>query len=495
MLVVVLSAALVVVLDTFIVNVALPSLQRSLHASFADLQLVVAGYTLAFAILLVTGGRMGDLYGHKRMFVVGMAGFTLFSGCCGLASTAAALIIFRIAQGAAAALMFPQVVAFIQVTFKAEERARAFGSYVAISGLASILGQVFGGFLLAADLFHTGWRSIFLVNVPVGIVALLAAWPLLRESRVADVRGLDYGGVTLLTLSLFLLVFPLVQAESAGWSLLLLICLLLAVPCLVVFLTHEQQTTRQGRVPLVSLALFRERRFPAGLLTMMVASGLFAALLFLLAFYLQTILRFMPLQAGLVMISASISFFLASFLGSAVTTRLGRHSLSALAVLVTVSYLLIYLSAQVLVPLWGIGPLLMALFLLGLGMGLLSTCLMPRTLEEVAPHDAGAAAGVYTTGTQIAGALGVALIGQVDAFAASSGNALHAFIVSVLVIGLLSVVLSLTVLPLARPRPVTTDKGASVPAQERAQENGERTKTIQTIHAIEKGIDLSCPGA
>lgn len=303
---------------------------------------------------------------------------------------------------------------------------------MAISGLASILGQVFGGFLLAANLFGTGWRGIFLVNVPVGIAALLAAWPLLRGSRVADVRGLDYGGIALLTLSLFLLVFPLLRAENAEWSLWLLVCLLLAVPWLVVFLAYEQQTTWHGTVPLVSLALFRERRFPAGLLTIMVASGLFAALLFLLAFYLQTILRLMPLQAGLVVMSASISFFLASLLGSIVKTRVGRHTLSIVAALVTVSYLLIYLSAQVLVPLWGIVPLLVALFLLGLGMGLLSTVLMPSTLEEVPPRAAGTAAGLYTTGTQVAGALGVTLIGLVDAHAARGGHALHAFIVSLL---------------------------------------------------------------
>ena len=141
MLIIVLSAALVVVFDAFIVNVAIPSIQRSLHASFAELQLVVAGYTLAFAVLLVTGGRMGDLYGRKRVFVLGMAGFTLFSGCCGLAPNALSLIVFRIVQGAAAALMFPQVVSFIQVSFEQAERSRAFGYYVAISGLASIWGK------------------------------------------------------------------------------------------------------------------------------------------------------------------------------------------------------------------------------------------------------------------------------------------------------------------------------------------------------------------
>ncbi len=492
MLVVVLSAALVVVLDTFIVNVALPSIQRSLHASFANLQLVVAGYTLAFAVLLVTGGRMGDLYGRKRMFVVGMAGFTLFSGCCGLAPTAVLLVIFRIVQGVAAALMFPQVVSFIQVNFEADERARAFSYYVAISGLASILGQVFGGFLLAANLFDTGWRGIFLVNVPVGVVAGLSAWPLLRESRGVQMRGLDYGGVALLTLSLFVLIFPLVQAESTGWSPWLLICLVLSVPCLIVFLAYEQRTTRQGQAPLVQLSLFRQRRFPAGLLTIIVASGLFAALLFLLAFYLQTILHLTSLQAGLVTMSASISFFLASFLGSVVNTRLGRHSLSAVAALVTGGYLLIFLSAQWLVPLWGMLPLLVALFLLGLGMGLLSTLLLPRTLEGVAPNDAGAASGVYTTGTQVAGALGVALIGLVDALAANSGNPLRAFITSVLLIVLLSSGLSLTVLPLVGSRPVSAKKEALVSRQGCTQDNEGAT---ETVHSVEKGTCLSCQDA
>jgi MFS family permease len=315
------------------------------------------------------------------------------------------LIVFRIVQGAAAALMFPQVVSFIQVSFEQAERSHAFGSYVAISGLASILGQVFGGFLLAGNFFDTGWRSIFLVNVPIGIVAGLSALLLLRESRVSEAHGLDYGGVALLTLALFLLVFPLVEGESVGWPLWLLICPFLSVPCLIAFLAYEQRTTRQGRIPLVSLVIFRQRRFPAGLLTIALASAFFAALLFLLAFYLQTILQFTPLQAGLVIMSASISFFLASFLSSVVDTHLGKHSMSVVAVLVTLGYVLIFLSAQFLVPVWGIPPFLVALFILGLGMGLLSSLLLPKALEDVAPSDAGAASGMYTTASQIAGAL------------------------------------------------------------------------------------------
>lgn len=459
MLAVVLCAALIVVLDGFIVNVALPSIERELHASFAELQLVVAGYTLAYAVLLVAGGRLGDLYGRKRLFVLGMGGFTLFSACCGIALNALLLIIFRIAQGAAAALMFPQVLSFIQVSFDQSERPRAFGYYAAISGLASILGQVFGGFLLTANLFNTGWRSIFLVNVPIGIVALFAALLLLRESRISEAHRLDYGGVSLLTLSLFLLVFPLVEGESAGWPWWALICLLLSVPCLIAFLAYEHWTTRQGKTPLVSLALFRQSRFPAGLLTIVLASALFAAVLFLFAFYLQTILQLTPLQAGLVIMAASLSFFLASFLSPVVAPRLGKSSLPVAAALVSLGYVLILLAARFLVPLWGMPPFLFALFVLGFGMGSLIAPLLSKTLEGVAHHDAGAASGIYTTVSQMAGAFGVTLIGLLDtSLTTGSGNPLRAFVISLLVIALLSLGLSLSVLPLAGSLPPTTER-------------------------------------
>lgn len=453
-LVVVLCAGFVDVLDNFIINVALPSIERELHASFAELQLVVAGYTLAYAVLLVTGGRLGDLYGRKRVFLLGMAGFTLFSACCGLAATALLLIIFRIAQGAAAALMYPQVMSFIQVSFDQRERPRAFGYFAAIAGLASILGQVFGGFLLTANLFNMGWHTIFLVNVPIGIVVIPAALLVLHESKMPEAPRLDYGGVALLTLALFLFVFPLVMGEGAGWPWWILMCLLLSVPALIIFLIYEQRMISQGRTPLVSLVLFRQRRFSAGLFTVMLSGSLFAAVLLLLTFYLQTILRLTPLQAGLVFMTASISFILASLLSPMVASRLRKRSLSAAAVLVTLSYALIYLSAQFLIPLWGIPPFLVALFLLGFGMGVLSTPLLSKTLEEVVHDNAGIASGIYTTVQQMAGAFGVALLGPLDTFfTASSGNPLSGFVITVLVITLLSLGLWLLVLPFAGSRP------------------------------------------
>ena len=472
MLVVVLGAAFVDVLDNFIINVALPSIKSELHANFAELQLAVSGYTLAYAILLVTGGRLGDLYGRKRLFVLGIGGFTLFSALCGVAPTALMLIIFRIAQGAAAALMYPQVISFIQISFDQSERPRAFGYYAAIAGLASILGQVFGGFLLTANLFNIGWRSIFLVNVPIGIVVFPAALWLLRESKTPEAHRLDYGGVALLTLTLLFLILPLVLGESAGWPWWMLVCLLLSVPALIAFLAYEQRVTRQGKAPLVSLVLVRQRRFSAGLLTVTLSSALFAAVLFLLTFYLQTILHLTPLQAGLVFMASSASFIAASLISPAVASRLGKHSLSAAAGLVTLAYVLVFVAAQFLVPLWGMPPFLVALFGLGCGMGLLSTPLLARTLEGVVHAAAGVASGIYTTVQQMAGAFGIVLIGLLDAFfTTSSGNPLHAFVISIFVIVLLSLGLSLLVLPLAGSPTSTAESEALVYEQEEGSDH------------------------
>ncbi|GLV55516.1 MFS transporter [Dictyobacter sp. S3.2.2.5] len=449
MLVVVFCAGFLDVLDNFIINVALPSIGRELHASFGELQLAVAGYTLAYAVLLVTGGRLGDLYGRKRLFVLGIGGFTLFSAGCGVAPTTSLLIISRILQGASAALMYPQVMSFIQVTFTPAERPRIFGYYAAIAGLASILGQVFGGFLLTANLFDTGWRSIFLVNVPIGLLVFPAALLVLRESKVAEARRLDYGGVGLLTLALFLCVCPLVMGESAGWPWWMLLCLLLSIPALIAFLLYEQKITRQGRTPLVSLLLFRRRRFSSGLVTITLSSGLFTAMLFLLTFYLQTLLHLTPLQAGLVFMVSSISFILASLISPAVSIRLGKRGLPVSAALVTLSYLLLVLAAQFLVPLWGIPPLLVALFASGFGMGLLGTPLLAKTLEDIKHDDAGVASGIYSTVQQTAGAFGVTILGLLDTFfTLSSGSPLHAFVLTMAVIMLLSCGLWLSVRPI-----------------------------------------------
>jgi EmrB/QacA subfamily drug resistance transporter len=453
MLIAVLCATFLGSLDTFIVNIALPSIERALHASFAQIQLVVAGYTLAFAVLLVTGGRLGDLYGRKRFFVLGVAGFTLFSALCGAAPTPLLLIVCRIAQGIAAALMVPQVIPFLQLSFEPNERPLVFGISVTVGGLASILGQVGGGWLLAANLFNLGWRSLFLVNVPIGVFALLAALVLLRESHRAHIGSLDCGGATLLSLSLAFLVFPLVLGAGTGWPLWSLICLILCMPCMIAFFIYEDHLTRQGKLSLVSPILLRQRRFLSGLLTNLLANVLFAGYMFLLSFYLQIILRYTPLQAGSIFLASSMAFLLASGLSPLLSTHLKRWWLSVAAALVPLGYLCMLLAVQWLVPLWGIAPLLVALCTLGSGMGSLVTQLAPRAFAEVAPGEVGAASGLYTTATQMAAALGIAVIGLIFAtLKANHESELHAFVLSLLLILFLSFGLSCTVLPLRKER-------------------------------------------
>ncbi|WP_232097741.1 MFS transporter [Pseudomonas sp. URMO17WK12:I11] len=213
---VLLLAGFVTIFDLFVVNVAIPSLQTGLNASFAQIGFIVAGYELAFGVLLITGGRLGDVFGRRRLFIVGMAGFTVASALCGLAPSAAFLISARVVQGLAAALLFPQVYASIRVNFDAQDSRRAFGLLGMTLGLSAIAGQVLGGWMVHADLFGSGWRSIFLINVPIGLLAIVAA-RYIPESRAPQRPDLDWAGVALVSLGLALLLVPLIEGPGQGW--------------------------------------------------------------------------------------------------------------------------------------------------------------------------------------------------------------------------------------------------------------------------------------
>ncbi len=204
-LAIVLGGTFMAVFDLFVVNVAIPTIQRDLRASFAQIQFVLAGYSLAYAVMLVTGGRLGDVYGRKRLFMLGMAGFTLASALCGFAPVPTLLVTARIVQGLAAAAMTPQVLSTIQVTFAPQERSRALGIYGAVVGIAGSTGQALGGLLIRADILGLSWRPVFLVNLPIGIGILIAAAYFLTETRSATAPRLDLGGVGILSVGLFLL--------------------------------------------------------------------------------------------------------------------------------------------------------------------------------------------------------------------------------------------------------------------------------------------------
>ena len=291
-LVVVLVGACMAILDVAIVNVAIPSIRKDLHASFGDVELVISAYTLTYACLLVTGGRLGDLYGRKRLFITGIIAFAAASALCGAAPAIGLLVVARAIQGLAAALMYPQVLAVIQVTFSGAERTRALGIFGAVLGIAAIAGQIVGGLLLAADVFGLTWRPVFLVNVPLGAVAAYAAARLLPDDRPDEETRLDLGGVALVTVALVVLAVPLLAGRDAGWPTWMIICLILAIPAAAAFVRYERRLAAAGGRPLVRLDLFGNRGFSGGVPIALLFMFSYAGFLLILAVYLQSGLGF-----------------------------------------------------------------------------------------------------------------------------------------------------------------------------------------------------------
>ncbi|QBD76274.1 DHA2 family efflux MFS transporter permease subunit [Ktedonosporobacter rubrisoli] len=446
MLATVLLATFMSALDVNIVNVAVPSIESNLRANFAEIQLVTAGYTLAYAVFLTTGGRLGDQFGRKRIFMIGIVGFTLASALCGIAPNITLLIIFRVLQGALGALMVPQVIAIIQITFSPAERGIALGFYSSMIGLATMMGQLIGGVLIAWNILGLDWRTIFLVNVPIGIIATLASIPLVSESRVPGAHKLDLKGVVLLSLALFLLVFPLTEGSETGWPLWTYLSVGLSLIFFVIFGRYEQRLSSRGGFPLVSFSLFRSRSFMAGIFTNSLNLGLYAPVLLTLAFYLQSSLRFSPLQSGLVVTVMGLSFMVTSGFSPKITKLLGNKTLRVATIIITLGYLATLLATQLLVPKDGIWSLLVALFIIGIGAGVLFAPLMNRALEEIESDVVGLASGVYSTAQQVANALGVAVIGSVFASAlGSENNYAHAFVISLLVVTIVSLGMWLSV--------------------------------------------------
>lgn len=410
-LLVTMAATFMAVMDSFIVNVAVPSLRADLHASFPQTEWAVGGYTLTYGLLLVTGGRLGDLYGPRRLFAGGIALFTAASLGAGLAAGAGQLIAFRVAQAAGAALFYPQVLAVLRTSFaEGRARSRAFAVFGAVIGLASIAGQVVGGLLISLDLFGLGWRSVFLVNLPIGIAAVAGALRVLpRPVRPAARGALDLPGVALLSAALLALTGPLTAAGDAGWS----PWTVAALVCCPLFLAAFAVRERRAARPLVDPALLGQPAFSGGLAVALAFFAGNAGLFFVLALELQSVLGLGPLAAGLAFAPLAVAFAAASLCGPRLTARLGRHTLTlgytvnafgTLALLLTCRLAGDGLSAGLLVP---------ALAVIGAGQGLGVSPLVSTVLERIPERQAGAAAGVLQTANQVGMALGVGALGLV----------------------------------------------------------------------------------
>src|SRR5579864_1786322 len=291
--------AFMVLVDTTIVNVAIPSIRTNLNATYADTQWVVAGYQLAYAILLVTGGRLGDLFGRRRLFVIGVVGFTATSALSGLAQSPAMLIASRIAQGLTAAMLFPQGLSMITAVFPVAERAKAFGIFAASAGIAVVFGPLAGGLIVGNAVGGDAWRFIFLVNVPIGLLALVAAARFVPESRSNGPRGLDLPGVALISAGLFALVFPLLEGRDANWAPWTYASMTAGVLVLAAFIAYQRRRSDAGRTTLVQPSIFRDRAFSVGaLLAFLVFVGAPSSL-FTLNLVFQAGLGFTALHSGL----------------------------------------------------------------------------------------------------------------------------------------------------------------------------------------------------
>ena len=410
---IVLIGTFVAILDVAIVNVAIPSIRSGLHAGFGAVELVVSGYTIAYASLLVTGGRLGDIFGRKRMFIAGMAVFVASSALCGAAPDIDVLIAARVLQGVGGAMLYPQVLAIIQTSYQGPARAKALGTFGAVIGIASIAGQLIGGGLLAADLFGWTWRPVFLVNVPIGLLAVVAAVLWLPADRPGAQTRLDLGGVGLVTLFLLLLSVPLLIGRDQGWPAWLLACLVAALPAGYAFIRYERGLAAKGGQPLVRLDLFRNPSFASGVPIALLFMASYAGFLFTLAVYLQTGLGFSPIDSALVYTPSALGFFVTSLTAPRFVPLLGRHVLTLGYVMAALGLLGTAATAHAAgtrLTIWTLAP---TMLLAGLGMGLGMSPLVGTIISGVPPKDAGSASGIVTTTMQTANVLGVALFGLV----------------------------------------------------------------------------------
>jgi EmrB/QacA subfamily drug resistance transporter len=406
-------AAFMTLLDVSIVNVALPSIREGLQASQTQLQWIVSGYALAFGLVLVPAGRLGDLRGRRTVFVTSLALFTVASAGCGLAGSASWLIVARLVQGVAGGMLNPQVSGFVQELFRGPERGRAFGLQGSAIGLSTAVGPLAGGGLIGLFGVEHGWRSVFFVNVPIGLVAIVLAIRLLPASTGSGRQeSLDPVGIVLLGAGTGLLLLPLVEERTGGAA---LMWRLLPASALVLigFVLWERGYARRGHEPMIDLSLFRRASYTVGSAVALAYFAGFTAVFFILALYLQSGLGYTALESGLAVTPFAVGSGLAAFAGGRLVSRLGRPlvaaGLAVVAVALAVTALVISRTPQSSVGWASAAPLLVA----GLGSGVVISPNITLALSQVPVADAGTAGGMLQTFQRIGSAIGIAGVGAV----------------------------------------------------------------------------------
>ncbi|MGP4753420.1 MFS transporter [Agrobacterium pusense] len=406
-LVILLTGAFLPPLDFFIVNVALPSIREDFGASASTMQLIISGYATTYAVMLITGGRLGDLYGRRNVFLAGMVGFAAASALCGFAWSPAALIVGRILQGFAAAIMAPQALASINAIFPDHEKSKALSFYALTFGVASMVGLFLGGALIALDILGLGWRAIFLINLPVIAVAAPSAFITLRETRSAHPSKLDLGGALLIAIALFALIAPLIEGREQGWPIWLIVMLATCLPFFVLFWRHEKHLESTGKDPILAPSLLQNRGLLRGLLAALFFYAL-AAFWLIFSVYEQGGLGRTPFEAGLAILPAAVGFVLGPFASERILSVFGRFSAGAGMVLQAAG---LFGTAALISN--GLPQFLFAaLFLIGAGQGIALPNLVKSIVQRVDRTQSGLASGLVNSMFQIGGALAAAIVGR-----------------------------------------------------------------------------------
>ncbi|MFD9881594.1 MFS transporter [Streptomyces alboflavus] len=413
-LAIVMTAAFMDLVDVTIVNIAIPSIQRDEGASFSHIQWITAGYALALGAGLITGGRLGDIYGRKKIFLVGITGFTIASALCGFAANPDMLVASRILQGAMAALMVPQVLSIVHATFPAHERGKVFGLFGMVVGLGAVSGPLLGALLTEWNLFGLEWRPIFLINLPVGIAGLILGRKFIEESKAPKALKLDLVGVVLVTAGALMLLYPLTRGRELDWPVWGYVMMAGALVVFAALVAYEKHKAKKDGSPLIELSLFKVKSFAGGIAVQTVF-GVSLGIFFLVwTMYMQVGLGWSALRAGVTGVPFSIAVSAAAGLSVQVLVpRFGRKVLQAGA---------LTMAAGVLIYIWeadrygtGIASWQMALPLvvMGLGMGLIVAPLTDAILSEVPREHAGSASGLLNTVQQMGNAFGLGLVSVV----------------------------------------------------------------------------------
>jgi EmrB/QacA subfamily drug resistance transporter len=420
-LAVLLTGAFLPILDFTIVNLALQSIRESLRANSAQVQFVISAYAATYAVMLITGGRIGDLFGRKRIFLIGVAGFSIASLLCGFVISPLGLILGRILQALTATFMAPQVLALIRILFIGPEQTRALAFYGATFGLANICGQLLGGFLVFAHPFGFTWQSIFFVNIPIGAVAFVGALLYVQESRSVHAKRLDVMGVILLSVTLICLVYPLIEGRELGWPGWMLGMVPISTIALLGFIRFERHLSARGADPLVELALFRSRRFTLGILIGLVFYML-SAFYLTFSLYLQAGRGNSPLDAGVATLPFAVCFFVGSMTSTEAARRLKAYALPSGFALQVIGFGMVAVCAR-----YQLQGMKEGLACAGIGYGIVMPGIIKAVIGDIEERHAGLAAGIVMTALQIGAALGIAVVGDFFYISLGAGTGLYAY--------------------------------------------------------------------